>query len=220
MWHCQQPDLTEAEGAARAADFFLEDFPPATREAAEAAALMPLFNTLVLRMAMDIEADESEARLVYYIDQVQHMIRMGMVFWDYGIYRFADSAVRRLIARHIHRSDPKRFLRIHRKAAAHFLAEARGGAFLHLHLVPAVYHLAYSEPSLDPAAAGWRCCEWVQNSQKLWLEARWPEVRSSWQTGANDPILLQELIALIGREAYDRIASLLESFQSKMEVSE
>jgi len=212
-WLRDEAGLSEEEMAQRAVDYFLEGLSPRARELAEVVSLLPVFDVAVLRLLFPSQEGDLEGFYTDYLDRIAELRRAGLVLWsmDVGAYRFADSTVRRLLARGYRHRDAADFARIHRLAADYYQDEARRAAYLHYSLVSALYHLAQTCWLEGPTVASEQCLRWVRSNLGPWRGADWDAVIQAWQTGAGDEAVVEELKELIGSETVSQITSLLEA---------
>lgn len=200
----------------RAANFFLDDLSMPDRQFVLTASVFPQFNSHILSEAMDEEITQDSQLKV--LQQIHRMMTGGLVYWDisYGYYRFYDSAVRRLLARHLLFADPDQFEKITRLAAQHFREVAKGSAFLHRQLVSAIYHTGYEYRKAGQAVAGDSILAWIDSCADYWVAASWEKVLPAWQEGAGEPAVREEIKALIGEKIFEVITHRLEALQERL----
>ena len=221
-WLQSDPRLSKQDLAQRAGEYFLQDLRESeTRGLGQIASLMPAFNVLALRKALNKDNDENEDLISNYMDQIHELTGQGLVQWELqiGAYRFTESAVRCLLARQFLYQEPERFYTIQGIAARYFQDEARSPAYLHQHLVSAVYHLAQSYQPLGQREAGERCLEWIEASSAYWSHANWDRILQAWKTGAGEPAVQGEMVELMGEKAYRRITQRIEKNQHNREAN-
>ncbi len=222
-WLQQEPYPSEKALAQRITDYFLADLPPAERELATVAALLPAFDVAVLRRISPKAGQESEEGLyAAYIEHIRGLLAAGLTAWNMnvGAYYMTNSTVRRLLARSykiLHRED---FARIHEMAMEYYQAEARHAGYLHRTLVSALYHTACARSTQAGTNVGEFCERWVQDSIPRWDGADWPAVLQAWESGAGDITLREELEVLLGVEVIAEITQLLAKAQYAMEVAQ
>jgi hypothetical protein len=209
-WLQEQPNIPPEEIDRKVADLFLNGISGKTRQLAEVASLFPVFDLAVLRPVLS--AEDTESFYSEYTERLEELLRKGLVFWDgeIGAYRFQESTVRRLLARGALHRDPEQFRRIHQVAAGYYQQEAQRAAYLHRSLVSALYHTAQAHFG-KREEAGKVCIQWIENTLGTWLGAPWEKVLRAWETGAGDEAIREELQALLGPAAFERITRLLES---------
>jgi hypothetical protein len=209
-WLQEQPNIPPEEIDRRVADLFLNGLSEKTRQLAEVASLFPVFDLAALRPVLS--AEDTESFYSEYVERLEELIRKGLVFWDgeVGAYRFQESTVRRLLARGVLHRDPEQFQHIHQVAAGYYQQEAQRATYLHRSLVSALYHTAQAHFGKGEEA-GKVCIHWIENTLGMWLGAPWEKVLWAWETGAGDEATREELQALLGPAAFERITRLLES---------
>lgn len=200
-WLLKNQSLSAKELAGKATDYFLEGIPDEARSIAKIICLMPVFNAFVLQKM--VNPDPSQPEEVPYMEclaWIKEYIRRGLVFWDVsiGLYRFTDSAVRRLLARWVLNNEPEHYQKIQRMARAYFEEEAKGPGYLHLYLVSAVYHRGQTMRLQASREVGEAVAHWVQDNLEDWQSARWDDVLAAWQGGAGEESVRQEIEHLIG----------------------
>ena len=208
-WLQEEPNIPPEEMDRKVADLFLNGLSGETRQLAEVASLFPVFDLAALRPVLS--AEDTESFYSEYVERLEELIRKGLVFWDgeVGAYRFRESTVRRLLARGVLHRDPEQFRRIHQIAAGYYQQEAQRAAYLHRSLVSALYHTAQAH--FGKEEAGKVCTRWIEDTLGTWLGAPWEKVLWAWKTGAGDEATREELQALLGPAAFERITRLLES---------
>ncbi len=205
-WLREDSTLTERQLSAKAWEYFLEDIPEAARSIAGIIYCFPLFNVFILKKTYEsLTGDELDYLIC--LEWIKEYIRRGMLYWDVsvGSYRFTDSAVRRLLFRHILFSDPDRFDKVQQVASEYFQSEARSPGYLHLHLLSAIYHMAQAERKLSQLVTGQQCLAWFGSNRESWQSARWGEVLAAWQTGAGEKAVCEEIQGLIGLRQYNAL---------------
>lgn len=223
-WLRVEPQLTEQEIAGRADAYFLHNLSPEAADFARAVCPLLVFNVALVRLvlAADTSAETSlqDGLFGEYIDRIRELISVGLLQWEIsvGAYRFADSSVRRLLARHSRVQHPAEYERTHRIAAEYFQGEARYTSYLQSSFVSAVYHLACVFSSDQHESAGERCRKWVQDNIDYWQGADWEAVIRAWQTGTDDEGVREELQSIIGRTFFDQITQLLQTAKSSVEM--
>jgi hypothetical protein len=218
-WLREDPTLSERQLASRAWTYFLDDMPANALSLAEIVYQLPIFNMHILQK---IYASLTGSELEYLtgLEWIKEYIRRGFMYWDVSIgsYRFTDSAVRRLLARHVVNSDPSMFDTVQNMASEYFQLEARSPGYLHMHFVSAIYHIAQAGRKLSQENTGQQCLDWLRSNKKLWASARWTEVLSAWQNGAGEPALCDEIRELIGKKQFDAITREIKTTRKSMEV--
>lgn len=219
-WLKEDPALTDRQLAGKAWAYFLEDIPADALSIAEIIYQFPVFNIFILQKTYETL---TRAPLSYLdsLERVKEYIRRGLLYWDVSIgsYRFTDSAVRRLLARHILYTDPAKFDEVQRIASQYFRSEARSPGYLHMHFVSAIYHTAQAGRRLAQQATGQQCLEWFRSNRGFWLSARWTEVLSAWQKGANEQAVCDEIRDLVGTRQFNVITREIEAAKNSMEVN-
>jgi hypothetical protein len=207
-WLLKNQSLSAKELAGKAADYFLEGIPDEARSIAKIICLMPVFNAFVLQKM--VNPDPSQPEEVPYMEclaWIKEYIRRGLVFWDVsiGLYRFTDSAVRRLLARWVLNNEPEHYQKIQQMAQVYFEEEAKGPGYLHLYLVSAVYHRGQTMRLQASREVGEAVVQWVQYNLEDWQSARWDDVLAAWQGGAGEESVRQEIEHLIGVKYFSMI---------------
>jgi hypothetical protein len=213
---------TEKEISHYAQKYFLENIHEQTKELARIASLLPVFNIYILReIRKESENNKSEQSdmLMWYNDRINELTRQWIIQFDsqVGAYRFTDSAVRRLIARDFSLNSNEEFHRIHSVAAEYYQEETKSISYLPQIIVSAIYHLAKMQISLTEEKRGAYCLRWIRDMYDSWRGARWEQVLESWESGANDYSIKEELRSLIGSRYYSKIT---ETFQENKDSSE
>jgi len=209
-WLQEQPDISPEEIDWRVAELSLRGLPEKTRQLAEVACLFPVFDLAALRPALS--AEDTESFYSEHVERLEELIRKGLVFWDgeVGAYRFRESTARRFLARGVLHRDPEQFRHTHQVAAEYYQQEAQRATHLHRLLVSALYHTAQAH-FVKGEEAGKACIHWIENNLGVWTGASWEKVLRVWGTGAGDEAIREELQALLGSAAFERISRLLES---------
>lgn len=215
-WLMQEPSLSEDQLAERASNYFLQGLPETVQSLAKTASLLPLFNVLLLRLAVEQE-ENPESFYAKYLEEIHVLIRNGLLFWNIqaGAYQFCDSAVRILIARAVKYQSPAHHQNTHQVALEYYQSSARRPDFLHLYFVGAIYHLAQlSDPRSDHVFA------WLESNQRSWHSANWSKVFLAWQEQLHDPAFHLELKGLLGISPYQKIESFLnQMIQEHVEIN-
>lgn len=203
-WLREDPALTDKQLAGKSWEYFLEEIPEEAHSIAEIIHCFPLFNIFILQKTYKSLIGRELDYLVC-LEWIKEYIRRGLLYWDVsvGSYRFTDSAVRRLLARHLLYNDPDKFDKVQQIASGYFQSEARSPGYLHLHLVSAVYHIAQAGRKLSQQATGQQCLEWFGLNREIWQSARWGEVLSAWQSGAGEKAVCEEIQELISLRQYN-----------------
>jgi hypothetical protein len=219
-WLLKNPQMSEKEIADRASAYFLEDIPAEARQIAEIICLLPVFNAYLLKKILNSDASKNEVQYLQCLEWLKEYIRRGLVYWDVSIgsYRFADSAVRRLLARQVWYEQPDLFKKIQKIASEYFQAEARGPGYLHMHLVGAIYHFAQTLHGQPSEKIGDECLKWVRDHLKSWSSASWIEVVLAWENGAGEQAVREEIIHAIGIEYFDLITQEIKRLVSSHQV--
>jgi hypothetical protein len=217
-WLKEDPTLSGRQLASKAWTYFLEDIPADALSIAEIAYQLPIFNIFILQKTYETLIG-GQLGYLNCLERIKEYIRRGLLYWDVSIgsYRFTDSAVRRLLARHVLYKDPAKFDKVQHIASEYFQSEARSPGYLHMHFVSAIYHIAQAGRKLSPPAAGHQCLDWVQSNRGLWLSARWTEVLSAWQSGAGEPGVSEEIQDLIGSKQFNAITREIKEARKLME---
>jgi hypothetical protein len=218
-WLLENPLMSAKEIADQASVYFLEDIPAKARQIARVICLLPIFNAYLLQKILNRDNSKNEIQYLECLEWLKEYIRRGLVYWDVSIgsYRFTDSAVRRLLARHVRDNDPSFFKRIQKIALEYFQGESRSAGYLYMHLVSAVYHLiqtSYDQPSGE---IGDECLKWIRDELKSWRGASWKEVLLAWENGAGEQAVKEEIIHTIGIEYFDLIT---QEIKTTMQVPE
>jgi predicted AAA+ superfamily ATPase len=218
-WLLEDPTLTDKQIAEKAWDYFLEDIPIDALSIAGIIYLFPIFNIFILQKTYELLTGNT----IEYLDcleWIKEYIRRGLMYWDVsvGSYRFTDSAVRRLLARHILYKDPGKFEKIQQIASEYFRSEAQSPGYLHMHLVSAIYHLAQTRREISAQEIGQECLDWVQSNRSFWLSARWADVLVAWQNGAGEKAICDEIRDLIGLKQFNAITRKIKESRKMMEV--
>jgi hypothetical protein len=218
-WLRENPTLTDRQLARKSWEYFLEDFPEEARFIAGIIYCFALFNIFILQATYKFLTGQ-ELDYLDCLEWIKGYIRRGLLYWDVsvGSYRFTDSAVRRLLARHVLSSDPDKFDKVQQVASEYFQSEARSPGYLHLHLVSAVYHMAQAERKLSQKVTGQHCLEWFRANRGTWQSARWGEVLDAWQDGAGEIAVREEIQGLIGLRQYNDITREIKKAGSLLEV--
>ena len=219
-WLHACPEMEESTLVEKAEAYFLESLSEAKRELASKVSLFPVFNVAVLQeISPDDTSEESKGFYTRHLDAIRELGRVGLVSWDgeAGAYRFTDSAVRQLLSRSFKQHHPEEFKTIHTRASVYYKAEASHASYLQYSLVSAVYHMAQAYSDRPTKEIGSLCQTWVQESLDSWMGANWNAVIRAWETGAGDMAVVDELSALMGKEAFDLVACLLKESKTRME---
>ena len=218
-WLREDPTLTESQIAGRSWNYFLEDISEGARSIAEIIYCFPLFNIYILQTAYELLIGRELDYLVC-LEWIKEYIRRGLLFWDVsvGSYRFTESAVRRLLARHLLYNDPDKFDKVQQIASEYFQSEARSPGYLHLHLVSAIYHIAQAQRDLPQQSNGQQCLDWFQSNLDSWQSARWGDVLDAWQNGAGESAVCEEIQELIGLRQYNALTREIKKAGNLLEV--
>jgi hypothetical protein len=220
-WLLKSPTVTEKELVQKAWEYFLEDIPDDARHIAEIIYLMPVFNIHILQRIYK-NLTGKEAQYLDCLGWIKEYIRRGLLYWDVSIgsYRFTDSAVRRLLARHVLFENLSKFDNVQQLASDYFQDEAKSPGYLHMHFVSAIYHFTQTKRDLPPQEVGKKCLEWVRSNINSWMSrARWDEVLSAWQSGADEDAVRDEIQDLISSTHFNAITQEIEKAKQMMEVT-
>ena len=214
---------TEKEISHYAQKYFLENVHEETKELARIASLLPVFNIYILReirKGSENNKLEQGDMLMWYNDHINELTRQWIVQFDsrVGAYRFTDGAVRRLIARDFVLNSSEQFHRIHSIVADYYREETKSISYLPQIFVSAIYHLAQTQISLSEEKRGAYCLRWIRDMYDSWRGARWEQVLESWEIGANDYSIKEELKSLIGSKYYSKITETLQENKDASEV--
>ncbi len=135
------------------------------------------------------------------------LIHAGLVRYDsesgYHYYRFVDGAIRRLLGRYFMTVAPDEVKEVHRQASEFFKREAQSTHIAHRLFVDAIYHMVCKGDSPQD------CCTWAkeQLSEHNTLN---PQILPGWETGWNDPSIVNEMKEKLGTQVFDEITLLIK----------
>jgi len=219
-WARSEPSLTVEQFDHKVDKFFCEGFDDKTADLARVTALLPLFNVLLLRLLRTDDSASTESLYADYLKRIRELAGAGLIVWDPDpmLYRFADGTVRRLLANSFERDRPTAYERIQDIAARYFKEEARRPAYLQYSFVSALYHLAQALRAGGSTQVDVDCVQWLNDSLRDWADVDWTAIQATWQSGANDPVLVQEFQALLQDSTFQYINRLFKPTAQSVEA--